>query len=710
MKTTRATTFGTVALLLVLAAGAQAQDDPAAAEGTEGPVQMEDTVVVSDRLEHTRRDSTTSVAVFDTGELRDRTDRSLRNLLERSAGVSTAGDNSLSIRGISLNGPSSFGAPLISVYVDGAVLPWRSVGDGPLSTWDLEQVDILRGPQSTNTGRNALAGAVVLRSRDPEFAWDATARVGAAEYGGFEGAVAGGGPIIDGQLAFRIACEYTRSDGYTTNPVRKEDDYGRVRFGLIRGKLRLEPKFLPDYRSILGVTYTDRHQGDQRVEGSDPSARINLNNEEAFQEVRSLIFTWDQRYDLRDDLELASVTTYGDSRFEGRDDEDDGPEDDGFRTRNDDDITITQELRLHYRRPWLDGVLGFYYANQDEDRRNLTMDTSFPPLPADLVRVTIFTDQRRKINNYALFGEADCEIFEGLTLTAGLRWDFEDQRNISASGLASVSTPIPPLQGIVDWINGFLPIGGGFDEKESYSVLLPKAGIRYRFKSGTTVGFTAQRGYRAGGFSVRTSTGEVVPFHPEFTWTYEASVRAEIGATGIFVAGNAFYTDWKDQQVTTDDRDFVIENAGESHLYGGEVELRGTLAGIDLYGSVGWVRTRFDEFESTDGDFSGNEFPYAPEWTASAGALYRHSSGLFGSFDVSYTDKSFNRADNNPSEIIPDRVIANLKLGYEGDWWAAYVHGTNLTDDDFIVQRLRDGALAVLGPPRVFGGYVEVFF
>ena len=113
---------------------------------------------------------------------------------------------------------------LATVYVDGAPIPERHLNTTPLDLWDVAQVEILRGPQSTLQGRNALAGAIVIRTQDPTFDWTGRARVLMAEADERVFSFAGGGPIIVDQLAFRVSIEDRKSDGHTYNITRQANE------------------------------------------------------------------------------------------------------------------------------------------------------------------------------------------------------------------------------------------------------------------------------------------------------------------------------------------------------------------------------------------------------------------------------------------------------------------------------------------------------
>ena len=149
----------------------------AGAQAVDPATQVDEVVVTGEKFERTLQETTTSVAVTTARRIEQESIVSLQDIYNRTANVSeTYGSAGFTIRGVSVSGVSGAGdAPLTTVYVDGAPLPSGILFNGPTDVWDMQQVEILRGPQSTLQGLNALAGAVVLRSRDPGPAWDGAA-------------------------------------------------------------------------------------------------------------------------------------------------------------------------------------------------------------------------------------------------------------------------------------------------------------------------------------------------------------------------------------------------------------------------------------------------------------------------------------------------------------------------------------------------------
>jgi iron complex outermembrane receptor protein len=190
-----------------------------------------------------------------------------------------------------------------------------------------------------------------------------------------------------------------------------------------------------------------------------------------------------------------------------------------------------------------------------------------------------------------------------------------------------------------------------------------------------------------------------------------------------------FYTDWRDQQVRLPiegtDGLFRTENAGESTLYGSEVELRAIpLRGLTLFSSVGLTQTEFDDFASPtpdnpDRNLEGFEFPGAPGETVSAGAIYERETGPFGAINVSYVGENYSDVgtvmgpdgpENDPSLRAGDYTIIDAQLGYIFEFQDTRIRLTgfarNLFDEtapELARYDARGRVETILRPPRVLG-------
>ena len=227
-------------------------------------------------------DVASSVDVTTAEEIAREPITDLYDIIDRIPNVSQSfGGLGFSIRGVDQRGVGGNGATL-TIYVDDSPLSNQTTFFGPLDSWDLQQVEVYRGPQSTNFGRNSLAGAIYVRTQDPTYEWDLKARAEAGNNGTYQGAVAFGGPIIEDELAFRFAGNYRESEGFGFNTfLDKEADATELKTG--RLKLLFEPT---DAIKIISTSsYTENFAGEDVLDPTNGVPGALLNADDVVREV-----------------------------------------------------------------------------------------------------------------------------------------------------------------------------------------------------------------------------------------------------------------------------------------------------------------------------------------------------------------------------------------------------------------------------------------
>ena len=484
---------------------------------TDGPFELGAIVVQGELIDRTLADSPTSAVVI-TSEALEETggDIDLTDILQRTPGAGAPASGSFTIRGISSRPGGGFGSQAINVQIDGVSLPnFSSVTNGPYSVWDLEQVEILRGPQSTQQGRNALAGAIILRSQDPAFEQEFKLRAEAGSFDFRRTSLAANTPLIDGKLAFRFSADVLESDGFVDN-VTLGTDSDPTRQETYRAKLLWTPT--DPFEAIFSLTYNDTESGGEGVwvdEANFPDRRINFSNRRSRKGAEQWIYGLRLAYDFYHGMTLNSETTYLDSTtfrfadFDGT--ERDVPFVESSQaflrdTRAFDIDVFEQDLNLGFATDRAQGTVGLFYTDIREfaNGGGDTFDFSglLPPIPGVSAVNTAggVTDNQR--TNIALYGEVDVfadELLPGLSVTLGARYDYEEFEDQTAvvwdPGFPQAIIAINPRLG-----NSETHTSG------SFSAFLPKFGINYEINPDQRVSLTYQQGYRAGGPCLIRST------------------------------------------------------------------------------------------------------------------------------------------------------------------------------------------------------------
>lgn len=741
MKHPKASLSALLISTIMLAATASAEDSESRADPA---FELEELKVTGGKLGRTLQETQDSVAFWSGGELSQSTATSIFDVFERTANT-FATDGGFTIRGIPNTGFAfSEGGAMATVLVDGAQIDSQMLSFDGLPLWDVSQVEILRGPQSTTHGRNSLAGAVVVRTKNPTFHWDMATRASYADYDTYQLAAAAGGPLIDDTLAFRLSVDRQSSDGAITNLTRGEDDWARTDTLGFRGKLLLEPKQWDGFSALLTYSQTDSKNGERAYANAANFDglfdRVTYENTRNDFDSRSRLASLEINQRFGNDWKLTSLTTWSDFASDALYDGDRTAEEDLVYGFGYDNETASQELRLLAERETWTLLAGLYAA---KETRGYHSDGPFyyiVPSPLDAVfglpsparaLLTVEADSKNEVINTAVFLNGDWKPSERWTLTAGVRLNREETDRESSQNVLLLEG-FPDAVALMDVPSLGIPAGApadvvlqgiaaeasaAGDGKDTFNTVLPSAGIIYHWTGDMSTGFTVTRGYRSGGVTFNQRRATIVPFDPEYTWNYELSFRSQWLEKRVTANANIFYVDWTDQQVpvqlSSDIYDRQVENAGRSRYYGFELELRERLnGGWSFFQSIGHTRTKFEEFLSSAGDFSGNEFPEAPRWTLGAGLSYSRGHGWFGNSSIHYVTDTYGGPDNLPELRPGQRLLLNAKFGFAHDYWSAYVFGTNLLDDEY-AEALWAGGLgyeAVLGAPRIIGIGLEASY
>ncbi|MDP0500691.1 MAG: TonB-dependent receptor [Verrucomicrobiota bacterium JB022] len=720
-----------------------AQSSTAPAEGQ--VFELEEFIVTGEKLGRTLQETQTSVSFFSASTLQNTPVTSIGDVFKMSANT-YAYDGNFSIRGIRNTGlTNSEGSELATVLLDGARVDSQMLTLDGLTLWDIEQVEILRGPQSTSQGRNSLAGAVVVTTKQPTFDWTGQMRATYAELETYQLAAAVGGPIVDDWLAFRISVDQQLSDGAITNTTRNEDDWDRTDSLTVRGKLLFAPKSWNGFTARLMYQQSESDFNDRAYAYAndwdglfDRLAWENTRNEF---DGRSRLASLIMEQPLWEGWQLSSTTSWSDftssSSYDG-DRTPSGPgQDDLLYGYGYDNKNLSEELRILGRGHTWRVTGGLYLATEEISSNSsgpffYTLPSAYPPLfglpNPSRVLLDNQSDYAIETDNAALFFNGDWDIIPELTLTVGLRLDYE-KKDRQTNQNVSLLQGFPDAVSLVDVPSLGIPAGTPADiliaglaaqassqdsGSEDFYTVLPAIGLTYNITEKMSAGISYSQGYRSGGVSFNMAQGRIVPFDPEFTHNFELSFRSQWLDDRVTLNANTFYALWEDQQISyqysSDVYDSEVVNAAESEYYGFEIELKEWfLNGWSFYQNIGYTHTNFRDFNVGAVSLSDNEFPQAPHWTLGAGANYRHDSGWFGNASLTYIDNAWASEKNEPNLYLGERLLLDAKLGFSLDHWSVYVFGTNLLDDDYINRLWSETANAgstygaIVGRPRVIG-------
>ncbi|MEM9556055.1 MAG: TonB-dependent receptor [Acidobacteriota bacterium] len=694
---------------------------------------FEEIVVTGGLIEDSLQETPESVAVWRSDNLTDAGMGELQDIFNQTANAyQISNGEGFGIRGINHNSVGTGGAgELGSYYVDGVALTGFAKRFGPMQLWDVDQVEILRGPQTTNVGRNALAGAVLLQTKNPVFQNESRWRLGLADETTWD--LAGMVNVaVDDHSAFRFTAESWNTDGFITNPTRDEDDFDARENLTVRGKYLYQPGSASGFSLVVSAQYGETLRGNDTVDLMRADERLNFSNLDDFEENESIVLSADASWRLNERWSMRSITSFLDADYDRFDDDDQGPANgNASRGRTSTDSNWAQDLRLEYAAGRVRGATGVYYTEVDSDGETFAdvglspLDLGIPsgllPFYPEAIFISLDSPFAIETTNFAAFTHWDWDLGDRWSVFGGVRWDLEEQTSNQTTGttleseLPDTSLLPPPIAGAIDAVNAVLLSQLGTTTAVTdtdYDAFLPEFGFSYAWSDAVNASLFYKRGYRAGGAEV-SLTGRLNEYDPETLDLVEFSLRSVGGADDrATLNANLYFGSWTDQQVNVQQSanafDFLTENAGEAEIYGFEVDFAyRPLASWEVYGSLGYAQTEFTEFESaTQGDLSGNRFGIAPEWTAAIGANYRFGDGWFVHGDIGFQDDAFASVENDPELVIEERTLLNLRGGFETARYSILGYIENVSDETYAVTAFRniDGRiLGKVGAPRQAG-------
>lgn len=707
-------------------------------------------IVKGTKIEKSLAETIESVTVYSEQDFREQAVFEFQDLLDLAPNVyQTSAGEGFAIRGITQNSAATGAGdtPNAITYVDGVSLEFFGGRFINKSLWDVNQVAIFRGPQSSNLGRSALAGALIVTTNKPEPGLsDFAVRAGFGSYGTREYAAMANLSTGDNS-AIRVTYQNDSNDGFIENITLNDDKYDA------RDNDKLHAKWFYQVSDNFDITAnymkvdTKRGQDFFLLSGSESlDARQSTANVSALEEYDGELLSLEANYAINSNWSLKSITATMDGQYDRFDDDDESPlGGNAFRGRDASEENFSQELRFNYSSENLNGVVGAYYFKSDNTNDTLglvNVNTSAVGVPAQLLQfypatfeVDLLAKYQGEIRNHAFFTEWVYDANDHWSWFAGFRYDQESRDIVTGLDNSLVDPNVIPNPTVVGQA-----IGGALgaqieaaltqvnaallsqlqptEERPStdYDAFLPQVGVTYNFDDSRNLSFFIKRGYRTGGAEVDI-TGNLNEYDPEYLTNYELSWRSTHLDNNLFFTANMFYSDWVDQQISfpIDGNLFNlrIENSGESELYG--LELSTNYRPTDNFSTffnVGYTRTKFTTFLTSDGeDLSGNRFALSPKLTASAGFHYFFDNNWFVGGNVSHHGESFGTVQNSPDNIIDARTLLNLKAGYEGENFDINVYGTNLTDELYVMNQgstpnLNTGVrepLVRVGAPREFG-------
>lgn len=595
----------------------------------------------------------------------------------------------------------------IATFVDGVYMP--RAYDTIVDFFDVERVEVLKGPQGVHMGRNAVGGAVSIHTRDPVPYREGYVDVLGGTYAQRRVRAAVNVPLAGPALVLRIAGAAARRDGYVDN-INLGADVDDEDYRAVRAKLR----YAPGARFELLFGAERFSENSSRALGSQPDPGVGVSGgiqaggtvpddpRQITENVSPYIDVDSSRYSLRAQWRLQGVELRSTSAWlrteadlaldlDGTDADYAGNYPGGLSE------TFSQELRLASDAGrWTAGV--FFLDEQAfqslDTRLPMTQTRNVPAGDVDTVSL-------------GAFGQYRLALGERWSLRGGLRYSRDDRT------LDLVRTVTTPSGETVT----------RQQDRRRWDAWTPEFGLEYAPGPRWFWYGSVARGYKAGGFNTSTIQD---PFDPEFLWAYEFGLKSNWPAQAMRFNVALFHYDYRDMQLNTPPGDAPpgtfprVINAAESTLRGAEIEaLWRPRHDTELSLRAVALSARFDDFvsvdpnnPSVDPDRSGKRLPQAPRLSLNAGAQYLHPFGggmLRLSGEYRYQSSMYFNIYQDPALRQGGYGLFNAGIGWESgdEHWYVELYGRNLTDKLYAQSILRNdpltGTKRFWGAPRTAG-------
>jgi outer membrane receptor protein involved in Fe transport len=600
-----------------------------------------------------------------------------------------------SLRGISVaNEYNSNQASPVGVYIDDVYIAART--SHGMGLFDLERVEVLRGPQGTLFGRNTTGGAINFITRAPKLSGEnGYVEAGYGNFDTFKAQGAIEATMAEDELGIRVAANYEKGDGQIRNVAAGGRDANSV--DTLQGRLALRIKPGNGPLDIKIRAYAGRDRGTQAgihgLTGPDtPGQGFFEVNENRIGDSRT--DAWgvaaNVALELSPEMTLTSITSYDGGKQNLQQAADGSPLDvldinwrSNFRQ-------FSEEVRLNYEGDRLKLVGGGFYG---WDRTITDNRFNIGSALAPGVNGGFFQHYRQSRRSYAAFLQGDYDLTDQLILTLGARYTWDKAKY--SDGFAylfagDVGGPDVPLASTV-------PCAGvagscAYDPAARYEIdgsnkaLTGRAALSYTFDGGTLVYASYSRGYRSGAFNGGgyTSSIGITYIDPERVNAYEVGVKGRFLDNKLTLSGAGFYYDYSNQQVqdTRPGPVSFLVNAPKSQVFGAEVEatLR-AFPGFVINASGGYLHASYKELTLQGTDLSGNALPFAPRWTATAGFDWTifdtGTDSVTFSPTVNYFSRQFFSPFNDTDAAGTGQINAELQQkGYaKVNASLAWVHG-----------------------------------
>ncbi len=627
---------------------------------------------------------------------------SLQNVvpnLNLAQGRGSASSANIYIRGIGQPDALQTFDPGVGVYIDDVYI--SRIQGALFDVYDLDRIEVLRGPQGTLYGKNTIGGAIKLVTREPSDQLEANGSVTYGSYNLLELRGRISGPITD-QISGSFTLYRSIRDGYVHDPLIPNRAYNDKDTFAGRGSLYFTPS--DDFKVVLNVDFDREDPALVVGQARSPLFRTELvggahttifvpppgeynfetsvsptlpNGSQLRHSGGGMTATWD----VNDQLTLKSISGIRYLDYDTYIDIDATPLRLGDVFVGIDQNQFSQEFQGIYTGNHFDVVGGLFVLNENISSNQKAFGNDLFTLFGGAFPAIRTVADNLNLHSYAAFAQGDYNLTEDVQASAGLRYTYEQKnyfRTTSVNG-----GPAFAFNGVAHW--------------EDVS---PLFSLSYQWTPDVMVYGRAAKGFKSGGFNGRANSPlETASYNPETVWSYELGAKTTFWDNRVRANVDVFYNDYKDFQARVGGvtaNDFPVLNAGKLQQYGAELELTAKPDDHWLIQSViGWLEADYLIF--FDDRFPGNDHSkqtpaFSPELTGRLDVSYTFTlpdgSTVTIGADANYRAQTYLSVDNSPVLVQNPFWLFNARAVWlsESGRYFGMVHGKNLSDEVYMTD------------------------
>lgn len=668
--------------------------------------------VTANKIEENLFDIPQSITVIDSEEIEEKGIKTIEDVIREIPNMSTTPDRGVKVNFRGLNASLFTANNPIVVYIDG--IPIAHKYDFSTILENVEKIEVLRGPQGTLYGKDAIGGVIKIITKEPTNETDGSINIEHGKNNYKRGTFNLNTPIVNDKLFFNLNAEINSNDGWITNTyydddkAAKEEDRrlgtslyykptDRLSTKLALKKEKSEDNGFKGY-GIVGSSSLDQFNRDDAENNSYEMPMFYESNVDS----QSLNIKYEA-----DKYIVEGVTVHRKTDIDAKYDLDftNGNYLDGSSMFNKGSSnTYSQELRISNKTSdgirWIAGL----YLDKEERKKD------------DYGSHVLLSGMDYLYNNYAstidsytqsVFAQSIVPLTEQLELTLGGRYQkIKKELDLDSYGyMFNMNT------------FGYDHKKFNYNDEETWSIFIPKIAMNYNINENFSNFVSISKGYMPGGFNSMVQSmnnKEDNIFKPQQSTNYEMGIK---GAFDNFIfTASIFRMNIKDIQVYKRliSGDVYTDNADKAHSEGIEFDFRYfPIKNLEISGAFGFIKAKYDSYNVGDYNFSGEKIETTPSHTANLSIAYYHPKGFYARTDIKNQGSMYFYDDAN--KTFPKEnayTLVDAKIGYKFLDWDIYAYAKNITDEKYIDMYEANNMFsrATFGEPRFLGIGVKYTF